>query len=353
MRLSLFSLTAMMVLPALVSGQQQSGAAQVGTEQVAADPVLPTAETASWEAASWADIPLDTFAEENPSQENTSPSEAQAGATPESSENIGAETAGIGAETAGFRKKPIIRHGPGINIGPGINVGPGINIGPGIHLGPNLGPNFGPRHFVQEKIPLPGPFNAFQCGLLKLSCREIAIVTDRLFDVYNRDAQPAAFRLRHLPIGFGPLRTRNQAITAVEVNYPTDFGAQLYFRPLWGRSAKFYVVGFSLYDLFTNLFDGEGKPITRLRLYNRLIKQENEFNAQFCPRVLPQTSCGALPAAADGLLERKHGLADNVFGHFIGHVGGAGALGVGGGFGVGKGFGVAGGFGVGAGGVKF
>lgn len=46
------------------------------------------------------------------------------------------------------------------------------------------------------------------------------------------------------------------------------------------------------------------------------------FNNQFCPRVLPQTVCGALPAPAKPAPGPGHGLTDDILAFFIGHVAG-------------------------------
>lgn len=57
---------------------------------------------------------------------------------------------------------------------------------------------------------------------LALTCVETNKYVDLIFNRLNLDAQPARFRVGHVNIGFGPGRTKNAAITAVEVNYPSQ-----------------------------------------------------------------------------------------------------------------------------------
>ena len=119
---------------------------------------------------------------------------------------------------------------------------------------------------------------------LSLTCNEVDRYTKFIFDRLNLDAQPARFRIGHDIVAFKPTRTTNNALTAVEVNYPSDAGLELYFHPLPGPLAKIYAVGFSLFDLLTSLLPD---PITPCRLRKKLIDAENDFNRQFCPRRIP------------------------------------------------------------------
>ena len=149
---------------------------------------------------------------------------------------------------------------------------------------------------------------------LSLTCNEVDRYTKFIFDRLNLDAQPARFRIGHDIVAFKPTRTTNNALTAVEVNYPSDAGLELYFHPLPGPLAKIYAVGFSLFDLLTSLLPD---PITPCRLRKKLIDAENDFNRQFCPRVNTQLTCKKCDIKP---IPTGTGIDAVILNHFLGHI---------------------------------